>query len=202
MRGLSFVLALLSFPAGFGSATAAPTESPQSVPAQAETASPAKPSRSGAIGQEIGRWGRDGVEATLRPLHWERHDWRRAAIFGAALGGFLLADHRLITTIQDHRSSFTDDLRHNTEWLGAWGAVALSGGLLATGLATGDDDVRDMGRDAIEASVLTQFFVGAFKVVSGRERPRDTNGETVFKPFGGGASSPRATRRRRSPWPP
>ncbi len=190
MRQAAIVLTLLGCFAAFCSGAWAQATTPPSESSESATGTDKSPSVVTTVGQEIGRWGRDGLDLTLRPLQWERRDWERFAAFSFVLAGLFVTDHNMVNSVQDHKTSFTGDVRRDTEWLGAWGAVGLSAGLLTAGLIGGDQNVRDMGRDAIEASVITVVLVGALKTVTGRERPRDSNGETSFKPFSGGASFP------------
>ena len=57
------------------------------------------------------------------------------------------------------------------------------------GLVSGNDDVRDMGRDALEASIIAGFFTNVvIKPAAGRWRPSESNGETIFEPFSGHTS--------------
>ena len=69
------------------------------------------------------------------------------------------------------------------------GGIAIAAALVGTGLAIGSPDVRDMGRDALEASIIAGMFTNwVIKPAAGRWRPSQSDGETIFEPFSGHTS--------------
>jgi membrane-associated phospholipid phosphatase len=67
----------------------------------------------------------------------------------------------------------------------------VSGALLVAGVLLDHENMRESGRDAIEAGVLAYVLDTAIlKRVVGRERPADSNGRTVFVPFSSHDSFP------------
>jgi membrane-associated phospholipid phosphatase len=55
--------------------------------------------------------------------------------------------------------------------------------MLAGGLITKNPELRDTGRDAIEAAVFSSLITAILKPVFGRERPSQSDGRTVFHGF-------------------
>ena len=90
-----------------------------------------------------------------------------------------------------NQSTSRDTTARYVSKFGAEYAIGLSAGLLAGGLAFDNWDGRDTGRDAVEASILSGFLTNVvFKTTFGRERPYQSDGATVFKPFSSNASFP------------
>ncbi len=161
--------------------------------AAAEDAKPASPPPTGAfaaIGAELGRWGSDSVALVSAPASWDGTDWARFGVFSASVGGLMLADKSVYDFVQDHRTEAGDNFAEAVAPFGAQYAVGVSVGLLAGGLVFSAPGTRDTGRDAVEASVLSAVIVGIMKPTFGRERPYQSNGETVFHPFSSYASFP------------
>ena len=67
--------------------------------------------------------------------------------------------------------------------LGQQYAWYFAGTAIVGGLALHEPGVRDTGRDALEALVLSGLITNVLKPVLGRERPYQANGETVFRAF-------------------
>ena len=144
-----------------------------------------------AVKDEVVRWGEDSVALVKAPASWGRGDW---TLFGgtiAEIGGFMAGDQYAFDWAVRNQSASRDKTAEYVSKFGAEYAIALSGGLLAGGLAFGDAGVRDAGRDAIEASILSGILTNVvFKPAFGRERPTESGGATVFKPFSSNASFP------------
>lgn len=103
----------------------------------------------------------------------------------------MLVDKSVYDYVEGHRTERSDRVADAIAPFGAQYAVGISAALLAGGLVFRDPQVRDTGRDAIEASVISAVLVNAvLKPVVGRERPYDSGGETVFHPFSSNASFP------------
>ena len=141
-----------------------------------------------AIGNEARRYGRDTIGLVTAPLSWNRQDREKAAAFGVILGGLFLADRSIDHQAAASRSPTTDSVSSATMPFGAEGGFAVSAALVAAGLAFRDPATRDMGRDALEAAVLAGLLDNVVKRISGRERPVNSNGQTVFEPGSSNAS--------------
>ena len=153
---------------------------------------PGLPARAGeALLDEVKRYAKDSAALVTAPLHWDRDDASRAVGAGVIIGGLIAADPRIYRGIQDIRSDFTDSVSSATTVFGAGGAVWTAGGLLCIGLLTGQNGIRDMGRDSLETltftSVLTHFVL---KPTFGRWRPYESDGTNRFEPFSNHNSFP------------
>ena len=144
-----------------------------------------------AVKDEVVRWGEDSVAMVKAPASWDRGDW---TLFGGTIvgiGGFMPGDRDAYQWAVRNRSTSRDTAARYVSKFGAEYAIGLSAGLLAGGLVFGDRDVRDTGRDAVEASILSGLLTNVvFKTAFGRERPYSSDGATVFKPFSSNASFP------------
>ncbi|HET7453645.1 MAG TPA: phosphatase PAP2 family protein [Thermoanaerobaculia bacterium] len=168
-------------PAGDPATAAADAGAPASAP-DLTHASPGTTGLFPALGNEAKRYGRDSIALVAAPFSWGRTDWEKAAAFGVVLGGLLAADHAIDHQAQETRNSTTDSVSNATTQFGATGGFALSAALIVGGLAFQSPGVRDTGRDALEAAVLAGLLDAAVKKISGRERPSQSNGQTVFEP--------------------
>ncbi len=103
----------------------------------------------------------------------------------------MAGDHEAYRLVQKNQSASGSDAARFVVRFGGEYAIAASAGLLAAGLGFGDEKTRDMGRDAIEASVLSALLSNlVFKPAFGRERPYQSGGVTAFHPLGSYASFP------------
>ena len=153
-------------------------------PAEDPADSPAVPALVGtALAEEAKRYLRDGEALVTSPLHWEGEDFRRFAAFAASLGVLIATDEQTYVAIQERRSATTDDIADATTDFGGAYAWAISGGLIAGGLITKNPEMRDTGRDALEAAAFASLFTLILKPVFGRERPYQSDGQTVFRGF-------------------
>jgi membrane-associated phospholipid phosphatase len=133
----------------------------------------------------------DTVAVFTAPEAWDGQDWMYCGLAVAAVAGSaVLLDrpvHNLM--VRNARSSW-DQPAQQIQKLGTSYAVALAGGFYLTGWATGKDEVRATGTDAISASLITgALIVPASKYVIGRAAPDSGAGPTSFKAFGGGDNS-------------
>jgi hypothetical protein len=185
---LAALLALQSFPgtAGAQEAPAVPEGQGTEAGTDQAPATPAPPLTTiqrviRALGKEARRYGTDSAAFFTAPLRWDGSDWKKAGGVTLVLGGLFLADEKLDHEAQNNRSRFTDRVSAATTRLGGSYGVDISVALFASGLVFKDDNVRDMGREAIEAGVITQLINNLFlKRAFGRERPYRSNGETDF----------------------
>ncbi len=161
---------------------------PGMLPAQAPEDAPDSSSSipavvGGALLEEAKRYACDGAALVTSPLHWSGRDWTMFGAFAASLGVLLATDEQTYVAIQERRSATTDAISDATTGFGQPYAWAIAGGLLAGGLITKNDAMRDTGRDAIEAAAFAGLLTAIFKPVFGRERPDQSNGQTVFHGF-------------------
>jgi PAP2 superfamily len=161
------------FAAGAGQQDAPPPPAEPSLGARVAT----------ALKDEAKRYGRDSVALVKAPLSWKTNDWEKAGGAVIILGGLMLADQDIDRAAQRQRSSFTDHVSSWTSPLGSGYGFAISGGLFGAGLLLHHENLRDTGREAIEAGVLA-FVLDQFvlKRAFGRERIVDSGGRTVFVP--------------------
>ncbi|MBN2206163.1 MAG: phosphatase PAP2 family protein [Candidatus Aminicenantes bacterium] len=118
------------------------------------------------------------------PGRWTGKDF---AVFGgvAAAGGFsFLLDEDIRETVQDSRSSSSDDLSGFFSNFGD--GLVLSAGLLgfyAAGERAGDPTWRRTALLGLKSLGATALLVMGSKFVIGRARPRANEGRSVFRPF-------------------
>ena len=177
-------------PESLAAQTPDPPAAPAPVPSAPDLVVGAPPSGGvlPALGNEARRYGRDTIGLLTAPLSWDRQDREKAAAFGVILGGLFLADRSIDHQAAESRSPTTDSVSSATTPFGAEGGFAVSAALVAAGLAFRDPATRDMGRDALEAAVLAGLLDNVVKRISGRERPVNSNGQTVFEPGSSNAS--------------
>lgn len=142
-----------------------------------------------AVWNEIQRYGSDSAALLVAPFHWDAADRWRAAGSAALIGGAFAADRAVYDAFARNRSGFTDGVSRATTWFGAGGGVAVAVGLLGAGLALGNTEVRDMGRDAVETTIIAGLLTNVvIKPAAGRWRPSESNGKTKFDAFSGHTS--------------
>jgi membrane-associated phospholipid phosphatase len=153
---------------------------------------PGFPTRAGeALLEEAKRYAKDSAALVTAPFHWDRDDASRAVGAGVIIGGLIAADPSIYRGIQNARSDFTDSVSAATTGFGAGGAVWTAGGLLCIGLVSGQNGIRDMGRDSLETLTLTSLLTHfVLKPTFGRWRPYESNGTNRFEPFSGHNSFP------------
>ncbi len=144
-----------------------------------------------ALREEGKRYASDSIALVRAPLSWKSEDLQKAAGIGLVLGGLMLADERLDEEVQEGRSGFTDRVSAATTRFGGQESLLIPAGLLFAGLAFQAPETRDMGREALEAALITHLLTKyVLKPGFGRERPEDSNGETIFHPFSHHSSFP------------
>jgi membrane-associated phospholipid phosphatase len=95
----------------------------------------------------------------------------------------MLADETIDREVQQNRSRFTDRVSDATTGFGGAFSANLGVGFLAVGYLLRDWDLRETGRETLEAGFLAHLLdKWVLKRAFGRERPIDSNGETVFRP--------------------
>ncbi len=139
-----------------------------------------------ALWNELKRYGSDTAALVVAPFHWDAQDGWRAAGAAVVIGGAFASDRAVYDAFARNRSDFTDSVSRYTTWFGGGGGFAVAAGLIGVGLVSDSDDVRDMGRDALEASIIAGLFTNVvIKPTAGRWRPSESDGETKFDPFSG-----------------
>ncbi len=199
-RSLLFVLVLLltltaAFPAGGQQADGQPADLAEDPAAPAEEPPPTKPGVAArawkAVREEARRYGRDSVALLRAPLHWQKNDWEKAGGAVLILGGLMLADRSIDNAAQRERSHFTDRVAGATTALGGQYGVHASTALLGLGLIFNHENMRDTGREALEAGLFGHILDNyVLKRAFGRERPFESDGRTVFVPFSSHDSFP------------
>ena len=146
---------------------------------------PGLPARAGeALLEEVKRYAKDSAALVTAPFHWDRDDASRAVGAGVIIGGLIAADPHIYRGIQDIRSDFTDSVSAATTVFGAGGALGTAGGLFLIGLISGQNGIRDMGRDSLETLTLTSLLTHfVLKPTFGRWRPYESDGTNRFEPF-------------------
>ena len=144
----------------------------------------------GALGNEARLYLDDASALFTAPLRWGAGDRTRAAGVALLVGGLMVFDNRLAHESQEQRSTLTNRISRATTGFGSGDALALCGGLVASGFAFHDQRLTLMGREAIEASVLTAIITGAIKPVVGRVRPAASENRTAFEPGSSNYSFP------------
>src|SRR5215213_9372273 len=125
-----------------------------------------------AIGREVVRDARDAKSILTQPLRWDRRRWARFAEGTALVAALYAVDRETIERVQANRSSATDDVAKFITPFGGGRATQLSVLLILAGAASGHDNVRDAGRDALEAEIIASGIVTpALKRAFGRARP-------------------------------
>ncbi len=164
-----------------------PPRSRRRPPAEAPAPKPSIPKVVGAaLWNEAKRYGSDTAALVVAPFHWGAQDGWKAAGAAAMIGGAFAADREVYDGFARNRSDFTDGVSKATTWFGGGGALGIAAALIGVGLAVESPEVRDMGRDALEAAVIAGMFTNwVIKPTAGRYRPSESNGETIFDPFSG-----------------
>jgi len=144
-----------------------------------------------ALKAEAKRYAADSAAFYTAPRRWSAADWKMAGGVTIILGGLFALDRKIDHAAQSNRSGLTNSVSGATTTFGAAGAFEISGALLAGGLVFQDANTRDMGREAIEASVITGLLTNlVLKPAFGRERPNVSNGRTDFQPASRNKSFP------------
>ncbi|MDQ2977628.1 MAG: phosphatase PAP2 family protein, partial [Acidobacteriota bacterium] len=110
-------------------------------------------------------------------------DWEKAGGVVLVVGGLMLADEKIDRESQNQRSRFTDGVSSATTGFGGVWGFRIAGGLLGAGILLNHENMRDTGREALEAGIIATILNKyILKRAFGRERPFESNGETVFVP--------------------
>ena len=136
-----------------------------------------------AVVAEVKRYGHDAKDIALAPRHWTRNQWTRFAEGATAVAILYVGDRRLYDGVQRNRTSFTDDFAKAVTPFGGQRAEDVSFLLIGAGLWTHDANMRDAGRDSLEAEILAGGIVTPLlKRAFGRARPIQDEGSHSFHP--------------------
>jgi len=132
---------------------------------------------------EAKRYVADSFAIVTAPIHWNVADWERFGGVALLVGGLMLADETIDREVQQNRSRFTDRVSDATTGFGGAFSTNVGVGFLAVGYLLRDWDLRETGRETLEAGFLAHLLdKWVLKRAFGRERPIDSNGETVLRP--------------------
>jgi PAP2 superfamily len=132
---------------------------------------------------EAKRYLADSYAVVTAPVHWDRKDWERFGGVVLVVGGLMLADETVDREVQQNRSRFTDRVSDATTGFGGGWASNVGFGFLAAGYVFRDWELRETGREALEAGFITHVLgKWVLKPAFGRERPFESDGETRFHP--------------------
>jgi hypothetical protein len=136
--------------------------------------------------EEIKRYVSDARSLAVAPLHWDPAAWRRFAEGTAAVGGLYLGDRGLYDAVQRNRSAAGDRFAKDITPFGGRRALDVSVLLIAAGAFGHDPNVRDAGRDSLEAELMAAGIITPLlKRAFGRSRPVQAEGARSFHPFDG-----------------
>jgi len=164
-----------------------PAEPPQE-PAPPKEPPPKRPSLRPAdfwrdVKVEAKRYVADSYAIVRAPLRWTAPDWERFGGVVLVVGGLMLADESIDRQMQQNRSRFTDRVSDATTGFGGGDGPKVGVGFLVAGYALGDWNVRETGREVLEAGLLSHLLdKWVLKRAFGRERPFESDGETRFHP--------------------
>jgi membrane-associated phospholipid phosphatase len=144
-----------------------------------------------AIAQEVLRYGRDARGIATAPTHWDADRWEKAGLTALALAAVLTSDEEVRELVQRNRSDLSQDVADFITPFGGQRAQNISIGLMLVGLAVRNPNLRDTGRDALEATLFAgRILTPQLKRAIGRSRPFVDEGTYAFDPFSGHASFP------------
>jgi hypothetical protein len=140
---------------------------------------------------EAKRYVADSYAIIVAPAHWTAPDWERFGGVVLVVGGLMLADKSIDREMQQNRSQFTDRVSNATTRFGGGLGPQVGVGFLAAGYVLRDWNVRETGREILEAGFLSHLLdKWVLKPAFGRERPFESNGETRFHFFSSRDSFP------------
>jgi hypothetical protein len=143
------------------------------------------------LGSEAHRYVHDSADILFAPLHWSRRSWTEAAIVVASIVALGHEDATIEDSFQRNRSSTTNSVSRAITPLGSATGVGLSFAALGGGLLFQDPALRDIGRDAVEAELISGGIVTpVIKWVIGRTRPSQGGDADEYKPFSSRQSFP------------
>jgi membrane-associated phospholipid phosphatase len=144
-----------------------------------------------AVVRELHRYAHDAKDLATSPIRWDRKQWEHFAEGTGAVAAVYAVDRRLYDDVQRNRSGFTNDFAKVVTPFGAQPALDLSALLIAGGVFSHNDPMRDAGRDSLEAEIWAGGVVTPLlKRLFGRARPSQEQGSHSFQPFSSSQSFP------------
>jgi hypothetical protein len=135
---------------------------------------------------EVRRYARDAKSLARAPLRWDAAAWRRFAAGSAAVGALYLGDRTIYDTVQRNRTAFSNQFAKDVTPFGGRRALDVSVLMIAAGALEHAPDLRDAGRDSLEAELLAAGVITPLlKRAFGRARPVQDEGAHSFHPFNG-----------------
>lgn len=145
----------------------------------------------GAIASELRRYVADGRSILLAPIDWDAHSWAKAAAVVGSVALLSTQDGRIDRAVARNDSSTARSVSRAVTPFGSYAAVGISVASLGGGLIFKDANLRDTGRDAIEAELFAAGIVTPIlKATLGRSRPSQGADGDELRPFGGSQSFP------------
>jgi membrane-associated phospholipid phosphatase len=134
---------------------------------------------------------KDTVGILGAPLHWSAKNW---LVFGGIAAGVVAVgfafDYPMRNKTQANQTQALDDMTKVVEPFGAEYSWAVIGAYGIAGFVFKAPDAKNIFFDSIMASILASGIITpTLKFVIGRERPRESNSDTVFHPFNGSDNS-------------
>jgi membrane-associated phospholipid phosphatase len=104
------------------------------------------------------------------PARWNSQDWIEASVILGTSAVLYARDGKIMSWVQDNRSSSIDRLTHDVKRAGTLG-LAATVGLGIYGAASGDVKAQNTFLLSTESFIITGAFVQALKHSTGRHRP-------------------------------
>lgn len=156
---------------------------PEPKPAQAETGYP-QPESPLSFDYLKLIWS-DTVETVTAPSHWDRDDWRNAALIGGGLVfSMAVLDRPIRDAAQRSRSKSADRFFRDIQKFGTkqYGLPVLIG-FYGYGALADDNEAKAVALDGFSASVISALVTSSIKGVVGRARPYSGLGPHHFAPL-------------------
>jgi membrane-associated phospholipid phosphatase len=162
------------------------------VLAFAMAAPPASAGVIGVVKDEARQYGRDFKAVVFAPAHWGRSEWGKAALTLGTIAVLMHEDEHIARTIQNHRNSQTNSIARAVTPMGGGRALQLSVAMIAVGLLSKNEGLRDTGRDSLEAELIAAGVITpVLKRTFGRARPNAVPQDAYnFHPFSSRDSFP------------
>jgi len=182
----------LSDSSGSGSPIAsAPSTTDSGPDVSGEQPGPAPVRKSGPIASELRRYLADGRTILLAPIDWDAKSWAKAGAIVGSIALLSTQDERIDRAISRNDSSGKDSVASAVTPFGSYAALGISFASLGGGLLFHDAELRDTGRDALEAELFAAGIVTPLlKTAFGRKRPSQGADADELRPVGGDQSFP------------
>ena len=146
---------------------------------------------SSVLKTEAGRYVADGGAILLAPLHWDRGSWTQAVLAAASIVILSEEDKSLDAAFARNRSRRTDSFSAAVTPLGSYAGIGASAVSLGAGLLFKNAELRDTGRDAVEAEIFAAGIVTPIlKKTVGRLRPAQGSDADEYRPLSNDQSFP------------